>query len=700
MPPRSFCGAAAGRLYSVLSMGARPRRTSRTVRASLACGFAVCSIPVFGRAGGPASLSEETAALVERERIRPQVESVLADLENNFRSWEQSNAGVLFDRAARALIELGPAVSEYMIAEVERPVFSTFYVAAYVLGRLPSPSGTEALYRALEVAEAEGSGFGRDRKAWLLYCLALQGEADAVNFLAAGLPVAGMELMEGMTLADVLAVLLGPSSVERFGAQLDRLAREEGADRQLELRLIALGHVREESAIDKISAFLNHPSARVRAASVRALGVAPDPAIAGRLLAALEDPDPSVRLRAAAGIFELLPAGSLRTLLGRLELETSPSVRSFLYRAVATIGGETMVEALRNHFGRDSFEDRVGLVDALGDLGSPRGLNLLRAALKDKDVGVVLHALASLERIGTPGAVETLLASLGDPRWPVVETSAEILSRIGEARAAPRIAELLVRRILDKPIVDPSRRDEVVVLGEALVALRYPDPLVRIREASSVQTDPEIRRYLDGLVQRLELLKENKDSVSKWGEALSSPDPRIRSLASRRLADSGQASAARALVAAFDRAPDEEKSDILRALARLGRPEASPLVEKILLDPAYDDLELAPLRAWAAWAARRIGGERLRSALRKSVERRDGQDIYGLTYYALNEGRESLPLLRAVRSKRLRHYSWKRGAEQDRLDWILRRLELGQKLDALDRPPDETPLEPWRVWPH
>ncbi len=684
-------------------MNAHVRRTPQRPPSAAVAARALVAATLFASraaSGEPPPLSDEASRIVERERVRSSVESVLAELQDP-RTWADNDVASVFDRTARTLMELGPSADDFMIAELERPLPTTFYTAAYVLGRVPTPLGTEALQRALEVAENEGSKFARSRKEWIVYALALQGHPEALDLLDRAEPrVSAAEFMEGMRLIEVVAMLGLPGSRERLLAQLDRLAQEQGTERRIEMRLRALGRLADRSSAARIASFLSHAHPAVRAEAARALGLLADPAVADHLVRALEDPEVTVRLSAVTALFDLKPADKLNRLLARLEVEPHPSVRAMLYRTVASMGGDAMVEALRNYFGREPYEDRLGLADALGNLGSVRGLNMLRASLRDADVGVVARAMLALERIGTPGAVESLLAALADPRWPVVQTAVEILARLGEKRAAPRIAEHLLRRVRDKPLDDPTRRDEVYELGDALVALRYTEPLDPLREAVAVQTDPEVVRYLGDLVARLSLLRDNKTSMARWIEAASSAAPLVRKLAYTRLADLGGTAAARALVSAFERAPMDEQVEVLRALARLGEPEAAPLAEQILVEDSFDALEKSRLRAMAAWVARRIGGERMRAALRRSAERREGQDIYVLTYLAVLDGPEALPLLRSVRGPRLRWFTWMRGAEQDRLDWILRRLELGQSLAALDRPPDEIGLESWRILPH
>ncbi len=646
------------------------------------------ALPAARSQAPPPPVSEETARLVERERVRAQVETTLAEL-NDSRAWEGDHQS-LFDRTTGTLRALGPAVVDYMVAELDRLSPVTFYNAAYVLGHVKTPGSTEALRKALETAETEGTKFAHYRKQWVVYALSIQGEPDAVDLLDAGnLRVGSGEFMEWMRLTEVVAMLTLPGSVERLHAHLERYAEDESLEPLLEVELRALGRIADRTSAPKILALARHPRWQVRAAAAHSLGLLGDPALADPLVEALQDPNGRVRDQAALALLDLKPPEKLQAILARLEVEQEPSLRAILYRTIASTGGEAMVEALRSHWGREGYEDRMGVVDALGELGSPRGLNLLRVALRDNEISVVLRAVAAMDRIGGAGAVETLLALVADPRWPVAQSVVEALSKRGEPRAAPRIADRLLRSVLQKPITDPTRRVEVTKLGDALVALRYPDPTPQIRDAAVLQTDPEIVDYLARLVKKLGLIQEYKAAVPKWVEALSSSDTEVRQLAAARLGELGGTEAARALVGAFGRAPTDEGVGILRALAAMRSPEAAALVERVLLDPSFDDREKARLRDMAAWAARRIGGERLADALRRSAERREGQDISVLTYLAVLEGKAAIPVLRSVRAPRLRMFTWLRGAEQERLDWILRRLALGRGIPSLDRPPDE-----------
>jgi hypothetical protein len=274
-------------------------------------------------------------------------------------------------------------------------------------------------------------------------------------------------------------------------------------------------------------------------------------------------------------------------------------------------------------------------------------------------------------------------------------SAVEELTALREGRAAPRIADRLLRGELVQAVTQLSHRDDIRFLGEALVTLRYTEPIADLKKAIKGQTDPLIVDYLRGLVTRLTAIDQRGDDVEKWIELLSSPDEALRLLAIDRLSDLGGKPAVGTLARFFETAARPEQVETLEALARIGSSAALPLVEKILMGEAFEDRDSRPLRDAAAWAARRIGGHPSIDLLRRSVIRRHGLDEKALIYLAVRDGNNALPELSAYRVSRLRDLQWMRGLEQERIDWIRRALSAGRSISALDRPPEEIELGRW-----
>lgn len=639
----------------------------------------------FAQEGKGATPTQE---LVEKERVRSQVESILADLYAAVPRGEHE--APLFNHVTERLIPLGSAVTPYMLSELRARNRFTFNVAAYVLAFLKVPEARDALLLEAEAANRDGGEFGADRKAWVAYALAMLSDPDALDVLDSGdLNSTRRQFMVDTTILEVVAVLAAPQGTPRLLDKLDRYAADEKLSKRLPTVLTALQRVADPQSRARILPYLEHEEPYVRAGAARALVAPGDPSIADRLLEALRDKSPFVRFGVAAALEDLKPAGKTRPLLARLEVEDDSSTRGAIYRILASTGGEPMIEAFANNWGRPDPMDRFWLVDAVARLGSRKGLNLLRSALRDEDLRVVFRAMAGISEIGGAGASETLLALLQDPRGPVEQEAIHLLVTLGEKRAAPRIAERLLRDKLAAPMTNVEERDGIMLRGNALVHLRYTDALPELQKAIRVQPDPTLVEYLEGLVKRLTVLAERKDDPARWAEAAGSPDPVIRSLAYARLGELRVSRAAQALVDSFGRVSTEEGVEVLRALGRARAPEGAALLERVLIEPGFDAWETIPLRNMAAWAASQLGGEKMAAALKRSAERRQGQDVYVLVYLATLTGRDALPTLAAWRVPRIRYFHYTRGREMERLDWMIRELQAGRSVESLNRPPDE-----------
>ena len=180
-----------------------------------------------------------------------------------------------------------------------------------------------------------------------------------------------------------------------------------------------------------------------------------------------------------------------------------------------------------------------------------------------------------------------------------------------------------------------------------------------------------------------------RDDVALWAAALDSSFPDVRRLASHRLAEIGSRAAVRAMKKHLRKTdlPPDERTDVLIAIGEARTQGAAESVESHLSDPAYDAWELREVRAAAAWAARRLGGDHMISALRLSAVRRDGRDWATLVYLALLEKGASLPTLKALRVRRLRYPEASFGRQEDHLDHIISSFAAGHEPEQFDVPP-------------
>lgn len=192
-----------------------------------------------------------------------------------------------------------------------------------------------------------------------------------------------------------------------------------------------LGLIRDRLSRPELEALLHDRDADVRIAAARALGRIGDEAAAAALLESLSGP-------------RAVPPGVVADALCSLGAGTGPAVRVALTsadtiaRAVAAeiaglTGAVALIDALRTAVALDPVPDvRSRAATALGSLGSPAALDALVAALGDDDLGVRLAATSALGALGDPSASPALAAALpGDDL--LAELSAQSLARLGSA---------------------------------------------------------------------------------------------------------------------------------------------------------------------------------------------------------------------------------------------------------------------------
>jgi HEAT repeat protein len=625
----------------------------------------------------------EVAALVAQEKLRADVEAILADLESGAGDEHE------IENTSDRFLLLGPGVVPFLLSELERQELSTFAIAAYTLGHLEGEGIVEALRRAAErLLPEEDDKAKRAMRAWAVYGLALQRAPDVVDAMLAGKdPVGRLPWMENMRLLEMATTLGGREAVLQLIPRVDGFRQDPDREIDVIMAAEALGVSKQPEVPAKLLTLLADKSSAVRIAALEGLGQAGDPSVFDRILPHLDAASVMERQAAADALVLLRAAGRERVLLAKLETEKDAGVRSALYLALADAMGDAFLEALLNHWGRPDGLDRVGAIRAADRLRSPKAANILRAGLKDADARVVTAAMEGLSHLPGRGPTDTLLALLRDPREPVSRDAVRLLAIRREPKAGPRVADLILRELGRSSLSVGDRRDRFRVLGEALVDLQFTDAVDDLRRGAQAEQDPELQGYLFGLVRRLELLRGNGEDRAKWAATLKSDDAGVRQLARVRLGALGGAEAARALAAAFGRDIGEDR-ELLGELGRTGSPEAAPLLERVLMEPAFDPRMLRPLREGAAYGARLLGGPRMTEALRRSLERREGRDPVVAVYYALVAGKDALPLLRDTRITCLRWHEWYRGRDLDRIDSMIRRLSVGQSIVALDVPPE------------
>lgn len=625
--------------------------------------------------------------LAAREKIRPKVEAIWADARSS--ADPDKDYVRYFWEVTDQLIALGPDVVPFLTSEVDLADPATYHFAAYALGQFPGPASEAALRKAARVADARGGRFGEACKRFAVFSLALLGDTSVLDSVQNGLEIQDTQMVPELLLMPHLAAVLGSAGTPVLTKQLATYQDDPEATERLEFTLLALGRTADPSILPKVLPYLKSPLTGLRAQAADAASRLGGPSVCQEIVPLLGSSNRREAYAAMEAVVRTKPAPCYKALVARLEVEENIEVRSSLYGIVVTLGGENALDVLRASMQSKSYVERSIVADMIGRVGSKKGLNLLRAMIDDPNENVAVRAVGALEAIGGEGAVDTLIARTADRRHMVALTACAVLTQMGVTTAAPRIASDLLDMVRE-PVGELELRAPIAQLSDALVTLKYPAPIDDLKKALDAQTDKEIRESLASCIARLTLIAGNGDDPARWTESLASPDMDIRRLAERRLAEIGTAPALAALEARLARNDviADERAAIYRDFADVRTAGATALIERNLSDAADDSWERRDARAEAAWAARRIGGERMAKALKASAVRRQGRDWATLVYYAVLEKGASADTLKSLGALRLRRPETRIGREDGQLSEILSDLAAGRTPSTYDVPPD------------
>lgn len=163
-----------------------------------------------------------------------------------------------------------------------------------------------------------------------------------------------------------------------------------------------LGGVGTESDVQHLTSHLAHEDARVRRETVRSLARIGGDDAGLLLLGMVDDADPDVRASVATALGALGVEKAVKPLLQRLEKEEEQKVQVQILRALGALGDPGAVTAIEKRavgsfFSRSPVPVRVAAYRALASIGTPHAMDLLEAALDDKDEDVRTIARSLLD---------------------------------------------------------------------------------------------------------------------------------------------------------------------------------------------------------------------------------------------------------------------------------------------------------------
>ena len=376
----------------------------------------------------------------------------------------------------------------------------------------------------------------------------------------------------------------------------DELLREAAAD--------ALGHLGDEEVVAPLAALLNAPEAPTRV-------------VAGAL-AALHDRYERL-YGEGAYIADLSraainPTGA-RNLLDALDDSSSEELRPLalvvgwlegaaVERALTRLLGRAdargeVIEALVRHgprvtellveqLGSEDLEIRKAAVVALGRIGDARAAPALVEVL-DEDPELVIPAADALAKIGDPRAFESLLALVGDPSAGVRQAVVGALNSLGSPSMPARVLPLLEDD-------DPNVRESAVKIAGYF---GYPECVELLLERCR-DREERVRR---AAVEHLPFLEDER-ATPALVRALRHETPKVRAAAAgaMALADGPEVSAA--LTEALGDEDSWVRYFAARSLGRLKVAESTDALAGLAQDDDANHVRIAAVEALGS-----IGGE-------------------------------------------------------------------------------------------
>jgi HEAT repeat protein len=208
-----------------------------------------------------------------------------------------------------------------------------------------------------------------------------------------------------------------------------------------------------------------------------------------------------------AKISQMEAARNIEGLLDLLDQTVAVLYRRTAAKALAAIAPASAVPALAARLASEPDRAvRQTLVKALGRLGDDQGLDVLIAALKDRDMMVCHEAALALARFNSPAAFEALLETLQqkDSResWQSRRFAALALGKLGDRRALPALIAILYD---ESDLVPPAAAEALGELGDrqaisALKTARHTTPHRKGAECATCQA-------IDAALKRLDAIK-------------------------------------------------------------------------------------------------------------------------------------------------------------------------------------------------
>jgi HEAT repeat protein len=385
-----------------------------------------------------------------------------------------------------------------------------------------------------------------------LVTLALAFAASSANALV--WPDVPQRIDRQLHSPDVATRRLGAAELSKLGLdQAAPLLELALGDSDIDVRLAAADaamHLRWAPATEKVLPWLGDRDTKLRIRACEVARALPSPRAVTALSRALSDADAAVRSAASEALGEQASLDAVPPLLGKLD-DSSPPTRIQVIRALAHLRDKRAVVPLVGKVQDSVSEVRREVARALGDLGDPRASQALLLQLRDNISEVRLEALRSLGRLRAGDAVDAITPLTQEHTTIVRQTALEALGRIATRESINVLVAMLGQGDDGTGNLDHTPvRDAIVAAGAAAI----PQVAAVLRMPTVSTTTATSAAWVLG-----EVLSEHGNSTTE------------------KVVDT--------IVAAMRRGVLPTAA-ALRALGRIGDPNAVPVVLEFALDPS------------------------------------------------------------------------------------------------------------------
>ena len=410
---------------------------------------------------------------------------------------------------------------------------------------------------------------------------------------------------------------LGEAAVPDLIAKLDNL--DQRSRKIVEDILCEIG----TPAVEYLLSTLKDPSWEVRLSSARIMGKIKPKNAVNALVDSLADRHSEVRLMAQRSLtnYESDIVGVLTGIFDNQEDQQ----RIGIVNVLGQIGGSLAIDKLIASFKDRSVEVRSASVDSLKQIGMATK-NALIVSLKDQDIETRRYAALSIGGIKENSALDALLNASNDKEWSVRRAVAESLGHNDDTRSLKRLEEILFND-LDEDV----RASAANALGN-IAGLKVVNPLVESLEVGSAAIRAASIRGLINvgdlavgpLVSKLKTANaDTREAIADILINIGADSALIPLISSLREGDSHARSAAaeelgklrdpqgiQPLLVALNDPSDEVRDSVTRALGMIGDSECIDPIIISLDDPS------ASVRTSAMSSLMQIGKPAVNSLLK------------------------------------------------------------------------------------